>query len=262
MARPPTPEMQKALRDLIRNKAIVTRANTITGLIKRGLADSSGCLTHIGWKQAVAMLPLAEQCQHLGIAYEKLSGINIQKTPEFSSWRHFSSFGYAGGYCEGGPILLLIRSAALNILERFNTFGSRQDACTRCTEAQLTILREHSDLILSAIRSVETLQVVQHFNEIYNSLLIREWYPGLTPPAMTSLFNSLGPERLAQITAAIMEDPYLYRAGWPDLTMAKGSEMLWAEIKTTDRLHMSQITTIHRMKPLLPGKICVIQLVA
>ncbi len=91
--------------------------------------------------------------------------------------------------------------------------------------------------------------------------MVQEWYPGLTPSAIASLFDTLGAERLAQITSAIMEDPYLYRAGWPDLTMTNGTEMLWAEIKTTDRLHMSQITTLHRMKPLLPGKIRVIQLV-
>ena len=262
MTRPPTPEMKQALRDLIRSKTILAKENTITGLVKLGLVDLSGALTHSGWKQAIVMLPLAEQCQHLGITHEKMSGLNFQQTPELASWRHFSSFGYAGGYCEGGPILLLIRSAALNVLSHLNTFGSRQDACTRFTEAQLTILHEHSDLILSAIRSADSQQVVQHFSEIYSSHLIQERFPGLTPSAIASLFDALGGERLAQITSVIMEDPYLYRAGWPDLTMTKGPEMLWAEIKTTDRLHMSQITTLHRMKSLLPGNICVIQLVA
>jgi hypothetical protein len=70
---------------------------------------------------------------------------------------------------------------------------------------------------------------------------------------MASLFIALGSERLAQITAAIMEAPYSYRAGWPDLTMTNGEQMLWAEVKTTDRLHMSQISILHRMKPLLPA---------
>jgi len=262
MTHPPTPKMKQALRDIIRSKSISAKANTITGLIKRGLADSSGALTHDGWKQAIVLLPLAEQCHHLGITHEKLSGLNFQQTPELTAWRHFLSSGYAGSYCEGGSILLLIRSAALNVLARLNTFGSRQDACTRFTEAQLTILHEHSDLILSAIRSADSQQVVRHFIEIYSSLMVQEWYPGLTPFAIASLFDTLGAERLAQITSAIMEDPYLYRAGWPDLTMTNGSEMLWAEIKTTDRLHMSQITTLHRMKPLLSGNIRVIQLVA
>ena len=262
MKRSLTTEMKHALQNIISNKSILAKANTITGLVKRGFVDSTGALTHNGWKQAIVMLPLAEQCHHLGIAYEELSGLNFQGHPELASWRHFSSSGYTGGYCEGGSILLLIRSAALNILARLNTFGSRQDACTRFTEAQLTILHEHSDLILSAICSADSQQVVRHFSEIYSSLIVQEYYPGLTPSAIASLFDTLGAERLAQITSAIMEDPYLYRAGWPDLTMTNGSEMLWAEIKTTDRLHMSQITTLRRMKPLLSGNIRVIQLVA
>jgi hypothetical protein len=77
---------------------------------------------------------------------------------------------------------------------------------------------------------------------------------------MTSLFAAIGAQQLAQITAAIMENPYRYWSGWPDLTMIKGSDMSWVEIKTSDRLHISQIMTISRMKPLLPGKIRVVQL--
>jgi hypothetical protein len=103
--------------------------------------------------------------------------------------------------------------------------------------------------------------VVRGFNEIYTSLMVQESYPGLTAEAMASLFIALGSERLAQITAAIMEAPYSYRAGWPDLTMTNGEQMLWAEIKTPDRLHMSQISTLHRMKPLLPGCVRVVHLV-
>lgn len=84
--------------------------------------------------------------------------------------------------------------------------------------------------------------------------------PGLTSDIMSALFISIGAERLANIAAAIFEDPYLYRSGWPDLTITNGSNMHWVEIKTTDRLHISQIITISRMKTLLPGEIRVVQL--
>jgi len=57
-----------------------------------------------------------------------------------------------------------------------------------------------------------------------------------------------------------MEDPYTYRSGWPDLTMVRDGSLLWAEIKTSDRLHMSQIVTLSRMKDLLPGLIQIVQL--
>lgn len=262
MTRPLSTEMNRTLLNLVRGEVITAKENTIAGLVTRGFIDPYGKLTHEGWKQAVVMLPLVEQCQSMGVDYEKLSGLDFRDNPELAAWHHFASLGYSGGYCEGGPILLLIRAAALDVLTQLNTFGSRQDACSRFTEAQLAIHKESSDLILDAIRSADSHQVVQNFNEIYSSLMVQEWYPGLTPAAITSLFDILGAELLALITSAIMEDPYQYRAGWADLTMSNGSEMLWAEIKTTDRLHMSQITTLYRMKPLLPGRIRVIQLVA
>jgi len=262
MARQLTAKMEKSLRDIVRGKEISAKASTLAGLAARGFSDSSGKLTFAGWKQAVVMLPLEEQCHLLGIAYEKLSGLEFHGHPELAAWHYFSSSGYSGGYCEGGPVLLLIRAAALDILARINPFGSRQDACTRFTEAQLTIHQQHSDLILNAIRSAETPQIVCRFNEIYSSPMMRERYPGLTDDAIALLFEALGSERLAKITAAIMEAPYTYRAGWPDLTMTNGTEMLWVEIKTIDRLHLSQISTLHRMKPLLPGSIRVVQLIS
>lgn len=217
-------------------------------------------LPHIEWCADIAQLPLAEQCIQLAISHEKVKGLPYGKKPEIDALNHFSLQGYIGAYCEGGPILLLIRAAALDVLAQFN-FRGRSDACTRFTEAQLTIYNESSELILNAIRNTNEAQVVRDFNEIYLFPQIPRYYPGLTAGIMSSLFAAIGAERLTQITAAIMENPYSYRAGWPDLTMVNGSEMLWGEIKTTDRLHISQIMTIFRMKSLLPGKMRVIQLI-
>lgn len=224
------------------------------------LQSYSKDLPHEAWCAEIAQLPLSEQCLQLDIKHEKIEGLPYGKKPEIDALNHFLAQGFTGAYCEGGPVLLLIRAAALDILAQFN-FRGRNDACTRFTEAQLTIYKESSELILDTIRNTNEAQVVRHFNEIYMFPQIPEYYPGLTAGVMSSLFAAVGAERLAQITAAIMEDPYKYRAGWPDLTMEKGSEMLWVEIKTTDRLHMSQIMTIFRMKPLLPGNMRVVQLI-
>ncbi|RFC33010.1 MAG: hypothetical protein DID91_2727703146 [Candidatus Nitrotoga sp. MKT] len=217
-------------------------------------------LPHEAWCAEVAQLPLIEQCLQLGIAHEKIEGLQYGKKPEIDALNHYLDQGFIGAYCEGGPVLLLIRAAALDVLAQFN-FRNRSDACTRFTEAQLTIYKESSELILNAIRNIDEAQLVRHFNEIYMFPQIPKYYPGLSANIMSSLFAAIGAERLARITAAVMENPYSYRAGWPDLTMVKDSVMFWAEIKTTDRLHMSQIMTIYRMKPLLPGDMRVIQLI-
>jgi hypothetical protein len=216
-------------------------------------------LLHRSWCEEIAKLPLAEQCTQLDITHEKLEGLPYGKKPEIDALNHFSAQGFVGAYCEGGPVLLLIRAAALDVLAQLN-FSGRRDACTRFTEAQLTIYKESSELILNAVRNTDVAQIESHFKEIYMFPQIPEYYPGLTAGIMSSLFAAIGAERLAQITAAIMENPYSYRAGWPDLTMVKGSDMFWVEIKTTDRMHLSQIMTIFRMKPLLPGNVRVVQL--
>lgn len=260
MARPLTANMRRVLRDTIRGKELPARQVTYTGLKTRGLIDTEGTLTLAGWKQAIVMLPLKEQCQMLGITYEKMLGLEAHGRPEYTAWYYLSSVGYKGTFCEGGPILLLIRAAALDVLSKLNIFNSRQDACKQFTEAQLLIHKKNSDLILREIRSSNLDKVIIGFNEIYTSLMVQDAYPGLTVEIIKLLFNSLGSETLAKITEAIMEDPYSYRAGWPDLIMTNGDTILWAEIKTTDKLHMSQVSTLYRMKSLLPGKIKVIQI--
>lgn len=253
--------MQEALLAKVRDVDCTAQRNTLNGLAIRGLVDNDGELTHQGWKHGVGLLPLKEQCRIMGIACASVSGVKTDRHPEFEACRYFVSQGYTGAYCEAGPILLLIRAAALDVFTSLNTLGSRSDACTRFTEAQLALNRDSTDRILHAIRSASVASVVRNFNEIYASSLVQEAYPALSSEMMESLFSALGPEPLGRIAAAIAEDPYTYRSGWPDLTMTNGFELLWAEIKTTDRLHLSQITTLHRMKSLLPGQLKVVQLV-
>ena len=127
MARPLTTDMKKCLQDIVRGKEVFAKAGTRSALVARGSINSAGTLTHDGWIQGVGMLPLEEQCRLLEIPHEKLPGLDFRGHPELAAWRHFSSLGYTGGYCQGGPVLLLIRAAALDILAGINTFGSRQD---------------------------------------------------------------------------------------------------------------------------------------
>jgi len=260
MARALTEEMKRCLRHLVCGENVSVKSSTGSALIARGLVTEDHTLTPEGWMLSVGMLPLKEQCNLLNIPHEKISGLDFRGFPELAAWRYYTSLGYVGAYCEGGLVLLLIRSAALEALANLNTFESREDACTRFTEAQLEIHKAHASQLLAIIRSSNATQVASAFEEIYASPMISEWYPGITTDAVIRVFTVLGPERLAAITSAIMEAPYTYRAGWPDLTMTNGTEMLWAEVKTTDKLHHSQITTLRRMKALLPGQIRVVQL--
>ena len=255
-----TAEMKSALREMLDGDAGEFKRGTLKALVSRDFVDPDAQLTLEGWKQALVISALPKQCAHLGIDLERLEGLEFNGDPERTAWKYFLENGYFGSYCEGGALLLLIRAAALDTLEQLNPFKSRQDACLRFTEAQLKIHENHIPEIADAVEHADTDMIVRSFGEIYQSLMIQEAYPGLTEEAMVALFNVIGSARLRQFTEAIAEDPYQYRSGWPDLTLTNGQRLIWAEVKTTDKLHMSQITTIHRMKPLMQGAIQVVQL--
>ena len=253
--------MRAALLEVLEQGKSRINRQTYNALLSRALLTRDEHLTRDGWKQAVALSSLPRQCEHLSIGYARLGGLKYRQEPELALWRYYVTKGYCGAYCEGRALLLLIRAAALDVLESLNPFSSREDACSRYTEAQLTIHKNHLVDIGDAVEHATAETIARAFREIrHRSFLAREACPDLTAEVLVEIFASIGSKRLRELTEAIAEDPYLYRNGWPDLTLTNGRELLWVEVKTTDKLHLSQITTIHRMKPLLPGTIRVIQL--
>ena len=61
-----------------------------------------------------------------------------------------------------------------------------------------------------------------------------------------------GTEEVSRIAALFARDPYKYRKGWPALTLWKGADVAFREIKAPgDRLRGSQVTVIRDvLKPL------------
>ena len=256
----PTPAMRQHLLSLLRKELPAGPPATRRALFRRGLITHDGSLTQDGWRTAVACERLVDQCKHLKIRYEHLAGLRPGQRPEYEAWRHYTGLGYSGCHCEGGAILLLIRAASLDALTRLNSFNSREDACTRCTEAQMVIHADRFAEIRSAIEIAGSSHVADAFDEIYGYDIVREYYPNIQRDAFLALFEAIGSFRLAMIADVIMTAPYTYRKGWPDLTMTRAGEVLWVEVKTTDKLHASQIVTITRMRRVLPGEIHVVQL--
>lgn len=214
------------------------------------------------WWERVGSLPLAKQCEEMGITFQDIGGLNFEGSPEKAALEHFSEQGWHGSYCEGGAILILIRAAALDALDELNTFKSREDACRRFTEAQLEIQRDNIERICDAVRAVEPERVRKNFREIHLIHSNREHNPGLNEDFIGNLFSAIGADDLANITKAIGDDPYKYRNGWPDLTLVDSlGRMRWVEVKTTDKLHRSQIETLIHMMPRMPGSVEVVRLI-
>jgi len=251
--------MQNTLTDLLKCNEYPHSTSTIKALARRGLITAQGMLTQEGRELAITFLPLEQQCEQLGLPiYEAVGPYNSE--PEYFLWQYFKGLGFYIAYCEGGVFLTLIKAAALSILVEINTFGSRDDACTRFLEAQFTIHKKKSTDILDVIEHATLKNVEENFEEIYKHSIVQEVYPGLEAAFISSLFNAIGSKCLRNIAEFLFEDPYCYRNGWPDLTLVKDGRIWLFEVKTTDRLHLSQIKTIPRIQKIIPAQFAVIHL--
>lgn len=251
--------MQKTIIDLLKGNQCRHNSSTINTLARRGLVTAQGMLTQEGRELAIAFLPIEQQCEQLGLPiYEAVGPYNSE--PEHFLWQHFKGLGFCAAYCEGGAFLTLIKAAALSILAEINTFGSRDDACTRFLEAQFTIHKEKATDILDVIEHATLNDVESHFEEIYEHRIVQEVYPGLAKAFISALFSAIGSKCLRNIAEFLFEDPYCYRNGWPDLTLVKDGRIWLFEVKTTDSLHLSQIKTIPRIQKIIPAQFAVIHL--
>jgi hypothetical protein len=78
------------------------------------------------------------------------------------------------------------------------------------------------------------------------------YYPAVRWEHVIELFAALGNVRLAEIARRFSTAPYDLRSGWPDLTLWKGNEVKFVEVKGPgDSMHASQARLISSLlKPL------------
>jgi hypothetical protein len=207
----------------------------------------------------IAAASLADQCEALGIAFEERIVPEL-RIPELQAFEMLKPEGYDGTYCEGGAILTLLKALCLDFLAEHNPFASREDACRRFLEAQIVMLRNRRVGVLEAISTTTHARAVENLQEICADSLVREWYPGLECEAIEHLHNAIDHDALVEVARVFVDDPYTYRSGWPDLTLARGRDVRFVEVKTTDKLHPSQIITISAMLGAFPGCFSVMRL--
>lgn len=216
-------------------------------------------------------IPLREQCESLGIPFVQLPMQRSQNSwifggrtflkPEPAAYAHFEAHGFLGTFCESAAPLMLMKCASLNFLANVNIFNDRTDACLRYFEAQCAIHQAKSELIIDAIRSATADMVRRHFAEIQSQPLYSTLYPEMSSDGLLSIWNALGSSGWAKVAESFLKDPYKFRAGWPDLAISDGNNIRLIEIKTTDKLHSSQKTTISGLLLPLGISVSVTQLI-
>lgn len=222
-------------------------------------------------KDSFLTTPLKSQCDELGIELEVLQLVKNDKVwmysdrsfpkPEPAALAYFESLGFKGNFCEGSAPLMLMKCASLNFLSKANMFNDRTDACLRYFEAQCTILKSSSDEIVNEIRTATKEQICRHFLEIRSKELYSTLYPEMSLDGLLAIWHSIGAAGWARIAESFLIDPYGFRAGWPDLSIASGSSLRLIEVKTSDKLHESQQHTLSKLLIPLGLNVSVIKLV-
>jgi hypothetical protein len=238
--------MRTALLALVRHSKSSSSAATLGALRRRGLLDTAGGPTELGMTVAMLSMPLREQCERIGLLFEDLQTA-ATKTPELYALTLAQKDGWNGAACEGGTMLTLLKAASFPALVRFakakshNANAAEVLAASQYLEAQL--VRENVEVAADAISCATPEAIREAFEIIYNGYIVNQYF-GLTADLLVQLFESLGSAILCRLIVALGKDPYRYRKGWPDLTLVRGSEVRFVEVKTTDRLHASQLITI------------------
>ena len=247
-----TKKMDLSLVEIYKmNSVSSVNKSTLKALRSRFLLNEDNNLSDLGKRYVISKMPLINQCSELSLNYEVIN-LPYDGNPEPALLGYFNSLGYIGVSCEGTGILTVLKALMLDKLAYYNTFNSREDACTRYLEAQLKIQKDNISEIISSISSVNKNKYISNFKEIISTSRVGFEYPEVTTEFASAMYDAIDLELFISIAKKISEDPYQYRNGWPDLTLVKGREVLFIEVKTKDRLHDSQLITIPVMRNIIP----------
>jgi hypothetical protein len=198
-------------------------------------------------------MSLEEQCCELGLPLRQVLTGDL-RAPEKQALNLARQEGWQGAPYEGTTLLFLLKSVLFPTL-----------VCLLRSKLPLWSAEEIEDLVargyyeglVSGLQEPEVRLLAEGvfcavedtiswgFERCKSaSLDLAIGHPDLTLDLILSLYKALGKDVLFRLVLSLQSDPHKYRKGWPDLTLVRGGEVLFAEVKTSDRLHESQLETI------------------
>lgn len=171
-------------------------------------------------------------------------------TVETGALEHYRSIGWDGAASEGGLILTLIKAASFEVLDARNS-----DTFVEALYAQNVAFDQDRfvpERLIATVSNATRCQIERNWKVIAASAgNSPAYYPNVCEHHVISLFDALGPDRLAEIAAVFATAPYDLRAGWPDLTLWQDGKVKFVEVKgPSDSFHASQARLITKL--LLP----------
>lgn len=265
--------MKKALRDALGNEDFINcKKNTANALAMRCLCDENCKLTHEGRVVAIAGSSLKQQVKALSLPINKVE-LSYDKSPEIAVREYLlKQHGYNHVcFAEGGDIGILLGCMCFEVVHKawqvhFQThhLWSSPDSymyvsplgsidLLDLSENTPDFYRHLMEAIIEAVSTAQKDDIEKAFHTLKQWHADMGWtgdnwpwhnYVGLRLPFIVSLYEALGNEVLTAITKALLNDTCLGK-GWPDITaIDKNNNVQLFEIKTSDKLHPSQIITI------------------
>jgi hypothetical protein len=142
----------------------------------------------------------------------------------------------------------------LGSIDLLDLMENRPNTCSENRPSPYKYLMPH---IMEAITNAKKDHIKKSFNtlkqwHIYMGCTADNWplsnYVGLTLSFVLSLYEALGNKVIVDIAKMFFMDPAAFGSGWPDITaIDRNNNIKLFEVKTTDKLHRSQIITIWAM---------------
>jgi hypothetical protein len=168
---------------------------------------------------------------------------------EEAALAYFMRDGWTGHAQERSLILSLIKAASLPEIK-----GRSRDIFVEALYAQNVCFEEDKFTkawLLENILMADAVRIESNFQSMTSPpAQVLRFYPTVTLSKILGLYSALGNERLHAIARIFAQDPYTQRSGWPDLTLWRGQDVVFKEVKAPgDKLQGSQeriITSILR----------------
>lgn len=248
-------------------------------LEKRNELQSIAEAEQIALELQFADLSLKDQCASLGIPLNTLElertpagwlvdGVSYKK-PELAAHRYFQLKGYQGTSCEGYGALDLMKCACLDLFKR----GTRANGY-KVGKAEIRS-RASAGLFVAQCDEYEQNpgELIECISQAFDELMRRNIHEFIAEDGPTvfhgdvseqeywTLWKAFGATGLSKLATELFKDSWHLQFGWPDLIIAKESEIKFVEVKTTDRLHDSQRYAIHDLLLSSKANVCVLKII-
>lgn len=199
-------------------------------------------------KQAAAAFGIRHrvlELEHAGRKRWRMKGLGDFEHLEDATLKLYVESGWEGHAQEGGLLLSLIKAASFPALSKRYESTFIEALYAKNVGFGQTIFE--TGWLLSNIISSNEYSIRANFAVMSstdwgrNGARTPQFFPTVTIEKIVGLYRAIGRGRLQSIAATFALDAYSYRSGWPDLTLWRGSDVVFKEVKGPgDQLQESQ----------------------